>query len=486
MRANGSDKVLQDIWRTYILLVVSFFSLLFAQWESDVRLTYEPHTSRTCYNNAKCIAAGGNPSEHDLHIVWHDYRSSYPEIFYKCSPNQGNNWEPDTLISAPGGADGRQYPCLRISYPYVHVVYKYIGVDNGEGIKYTHTPDSGHTWVQEITLDYYPPYPIPDLGTPSIAVSDNYVHLVYDVFLSSSGWTNGMIYYIRSTDNGIDWGSNVQLYITGNSPFPVYPSIDVSGLYVHVVWQQGEGIYYMRSSDNGSTWGSIAKLDDTSDDSKRPSISVFGNQVHLVWHDDRDGNWEIYHKYSTDNGNNWSPDVRLTNDQYAQEYPNAYVGDNLVHVVWMDNRDGNTEIYYERSIDQGVNWEPEVRLTNSADSSCNASVIACGDSVHVAWCDHRDGNWEIYYKRDPTGNQAILDGTDRRMPIQECELTPNPFTYYTTISGYEEEYFVLYDIAGRKVGRYQGSCVGLSLAPGVYFVIPENKLNIVLRVVKVR
>lgn len=466
--------------------LLTCISLSAAQWEPEVRLTFESHRSLTCYNNARCVAAGGIGNMHDVHVVWHDWRSSYPEVYYKRSSNQGSDWGPDTLISAPGAGDGRDYPTVCVSYPYVHVAAHYIGVDNGAGIKHIRSADAGHTWMQEMTLDYYPPYPIPDLGTPSIAASDSNVHVVYDVFLSSSGWTNGMIYYIRSVDNGATWGDETQLYITGVSPFPASPSLGVSGGSVHVVWQQAGAIRHIRSGDGGTTWGNIGQLDETPDESVGPSITVDGNHVHVVWCDDRNGGPDIYYKRSDDDGTTWSQDMRLTDSQDAQEMGSVHADGDIVHVVWVDDRHGDNEIYYRRSVDHGVSWEPEYRITDAPDSSCNASVTAYGDHVHVAWCDRRDGNWEVYYRCNPSGNQAVMEETVRSLPVRAYALLPNPAVDHAVIAGHEHEEFVLYDVAGREVGRHQGSRIGGGLAPGVYFVGAAGMHGRFVRFIKAR
>ncbi|TSA28303.1 MAG: hypothetical protein D4R67_04145 [Bacteroidetes bacterium] len=55
-------------------------------------------------------------------------------------------------------------------------------------------------------------------------------------------------------------------------------------------------------------------------------------------------------------------------------------------------------------------WEHDVRLTIDPSSSQNYSqhgIASSGDSVHVVWYDDRDGNWEIYYKRNPTGGFSV-------------------------------------------------------------------------------
>ncbi|MBN1689819.1 MAG: IPT/TIG domain-containing protein, partial [Dehalococcoidia bacterium] len=57
-------------------------------------------------------------------------------------------------------------------------------------------------------------------------------------------------------------------------------------------------------------------------------------------------------------------------------------------------------MYYKRSTDGGANWGADTRLTNDAGSSLTPSIAVSGNNVHVSWQDNRDGNWEIYYKRD--------------------------------------------------------------------------------------
>jgi hypothetical protein len=64
--------------------------------------------------------------------------------------------------------------------------------------------------------------------------------------------------------------------------------------------------------------------------------------------------------------------------------------------------------------------------------------------------------------------------------------TPNPFASFATVPSHEWDHFSLYDISGRKVGTYRGDRVGEGLAPGIYFLRPEQGDARPVRVVKVR
>ena len=128
-------------------------------------------------------------------------------------------------------------------------------------------------------------------------------------------------------------------------------------------------------------------------------VAANGSVVHIVWFDLRDGgNSEIYYKRSTDSGENWGADTRLTNNADMSRFPSIAVSGSLVHVVWEDTRDGYTQIYYKRSTDGGINWGADTRLTNINAMSVETCVTVSNSDVHVVWVDDRDGNYEIYYK----------------------------------------------------------------------------------------
>ena len=42
--------------------------------------------------------------------------------------------------------------------------------------------------------------------------------------------------------------------------------------------------------------------------------------------------------------NSWSEDINLTNNTADSKYPSAAIGEGVIHLVWQDNRDGEYEI----------------------------------------------------------------------------------------------------------------------------------------------
>src|SRR6187401_1769355 len=79
----------------------------------------------------------------------------------------------------------------------------------------------------------------------------------------------------------------------------------------------------------------------------------------------------------------WTPDLRLTNDPGSSTLTGnfsrgiAASGDSL-YVVWIDNRDGNNEIYFKRSVDNGASWGADTRLTSNSAASTLAAIAVSG------------------------------------------------------------------------------------------------------------
>ncbi len=373
------------------------------QWLSDVRLTYNDALSYTNRNQEWTVAASGDR----VHVVWWDARDGNGEIYYKRSTNAGLTWEADTRLTNDPAVS--YHASLAVSGDLVHVVWEDFRHGNypthqtrfNPEIYYKRSADGGVTWGPDVRLTS-------DLGNsehPSITVWGSVLHVVWEDYRDG---VNPEIYYKRSTDGGLTWGPDTRL--TNSLGTSYHACVTASSSGVHIVWEdERDGnpeIYYKRSTDGGLTWGADQRLTVNLPYSIDPSISASGLFLHVFWSDFRDRNGEIYYKRSADGGLSWGPDTRLTEASelsYLATSAVSATGSNI-HLVWYDKRDGNPEIYYKRSRDRGQSWERDMRLTNDPAQSVKPFVAASGQAVHVVWEDDRDGNFEIYYKRNPGGN----------------------------------------------------------------------------------
>jgi hypothetical protein len=415
--------------KTLIILFLLIASQASSQWLTDVRMTNDPAVSRMySVNNAWCIAS----TAFIQCVVWYDERNgTNGEIYYKHSVDGGVSWGADTRLTYDPAISA--CPTVAVSGalpPVVHVVWADTRVPGYVDIYYKRSV-GGTTFGADTKLT--------GSGAegqfPSLAVSGSVLHVVWEDYRTST--SNWEIYYKRSTEGGTNWETDRRL--TTNSALSQKASVSAYGSVVHVAWLDNrdgnDEIYYKRSTDAGFSWGADIRLTNNSYASYPPSISASGSNVHVVWHDTRDGNTEIYYKRSTNGGLNWGADTRLTNNSAVSGFPSVKSFGSAVHVVWYDSRDGNTEIYYKRSTNDGVNWGADTRLTNNSDASAYPSVSLSLSTVHVVWQDFRNGNYEIYYKRNPTGNPVGIKNINSEVP-KEFSLGqnyPNPFNPSTVI-----------------------------------------------------
>jgi len=467
-----------------------------SQWQSDVRLTNDPATSITAYlNNSWCVKASGDT----VHVTWSDNRNAQLnlEIYYKRSVDGGLTWGDDIRLTNNTGTSECQ--SVLVSGPYVHVIWADYRDGNGE-IYYKRSSNGGFSWGNDIRLT--------NDGNasqhPSAAVSGSDIVVVWDDTRAG----NYEIYFKRSTDNGTTWGMDTRL--TNNTAISDIPCISIWGSLVIAVWRDNRGAnaiehaYYKRSTDAGLTWGPDSRI--TSDIMTQwyPSVAISGNDVHVVWEDYRVSggqNGEIFYKHSADGGINWGNDKQLTSEAGASVRPSLSTSGSLsspnVHIIWTDERDGNKEIYYKCSTNNGTNWGGDIRLTSNSASSYYPFISAAGPIVHVVWQDNRDGNLEIYYKRNPTGNPISIRNISSEIPTGFAlyQNYPNPFNPITKIkfeipnnaviarSGATWQSLTVslkvFDILGKEIttlvneqlqpGTYEVTFDGSNLPSGIYF-----------------
>ncbi|MBI2908910.1 MAG: hypothetical protein HYX92_14805 [Chloroflexi bacterium] len=119
--------------------------------------------------------------------------------------------------------------------------------------------------------------------------------------------------------------------------------------------------------------------------------------VHVVWVEETPGNSEIMHRRW--NGAAWDEPENLSRTGGASQSPSVAadtVGN--AHLVWQDKTSGRSEILYRRW--DGNAWSPATRVSLSTGQAISPAVTT--DSfglVHVVWSDDATGNYQVLYRK---------------------------------------------------------------------------------------
>lgn len=211
-----------------------------------------------------------------------------------------------------------------------------------------------------------------------------------------------------AASTGIVWEPAIELTVHPSWSYVGYNNarcLVARGSELHVIWADyryspnTSEIMYRRSPDAGDTWLPFARVSHHPASSDYPSLEVSNGVVHVVWQDNRDGNTEIYHRSSADGGATWSEARNLSRNSADSRYPAIVSSGDAIDVVWEDTRYGASEILLARSTDGGISWSAPVRLTNAPGASAFPSLSTGGGTVFLVWQDARGGRNEIYLKR---------------------------------------------------------------------------------------
>ena len=318
----------------------------------------------------------------NVYIVWQGKSAQNYDIFFKASTDNGTTFGTAINLSNNTGFSG--YPRLAVYGNNVYIVWQ----DNTPGnydIFFKSSTDNGTTFGKTVTLSN-------NIGQPSTTVGGKIQQLFGPTTVTSTGQPSTTV------------GGKIQQLFGPTT--------------VTSTQQNNTGTTTYNSNRNNNTGFS-----------DNPSISVFRNNVYIVWQDGIAGNnFDIFFKASTDNGTTFGTAINLSNNTGFSGYPRLAAYGNNVYVVWQDNTPGNSDILFKASTDNGTTFRTAINLSNNTNTSSlpQISIYAEPDRtgssskllniIYVVWNDLTPGNWEIFFK-------AVEDNFSPKCdPIrQECQ-----------------------------------------------------------------
>lgn len=245
--------------------------------------------------------------------------------------------------------------------------------------------------------------------------------------------------YVRLAVSPEGWSERVEIAkVSANVAF-LTATIDRSD-NIHVVFTDKRGdreaVFYLRLGTGGRLQIPVLQVSEGWATSTSPCVAVdYDGNAHIVWVDNRDGNDEIYYVRVDASGTKTVFDKRLTFDPRQSLAPAVAVDSKgNVHIVWQDLREEvrifpvNFEVYYLKLDNGGHVLVSERRLT-PADTSYSLGpsiAIDSEDRVHVFWIDNRETepspSHELYYRRLDLNGNALTE--DKKITPISKRVTP--------------------------------------------------------------
>lgn len=339
---------------------------------------------------------------------WTDWRAEAVCAF-SVTQDGGMSWSANVSIpNASGQFVGDPAVAIDAGGTLYAVCQEYLDLDAGTGnIRMMTSSDRGESWSAVRTVQTAPDKPWAGGGTQDGTV-----------FISWLGRSAGIK---RSRDHGMTWGDTQPLgnIIHGTAIVP-----STSGL-VHVPYNLDSArnqLRYLRSVDDGDTWETprdlvpdMGRFCFECNPRQHPIVGAAadptGNTVAITWTstlNGGEGDDDVWLLYSKDGGVTWTEPLRVNDNSNASRQFQSWVAVDAckrVHVAWTDLRNGKNEVWYARSADPTLGFEPNLQVTDGrGDLDTDflgdyKGLAILGADVLVTWQDTRRDGGDIYFAR---------------------------------------------------------------------------------------
>jgi hypothetical protein len=187
-------------------------------------------------------------------------------------------------------------------------------------------------------------------------------------------------------------------------------------------------------------WSHENQITQGSGDSRLVDLTTdpSGNTLHLVWEDTRDNSTQVYYKRSVDDGVTWGPDIRLSNLTAGTVEPEPRIGTvgNTVLVFFSNETPTGEHIFYVSSVDGGKRFSPPAQLTDDIGDQSHASVALVGSTIYLVYQDYfNNGDVHVFYTKSADAGLTWQDQV-------ALTNTPEAQDHYPAIAAVNDRVFV--------------------------------------------
>jgi len=237
--------------------------------------------------------------------------------------------------------------------------------------------------------------------------------------------------FLSASTDGINFGEPKNVSSTPGADSLNVQLVGLGTSNVYVVWQDSTadspGILFANSTDSGNSFGTDASkpisVSGNSFFADSPQIAVTNSgDVYVVWHDNVDGNDEIFFAAKPHDQNSFGSAKNVSNSPTGlSANPQIGIfGTGNIFVSWEEySGDSAPEIVISSSADAGNAFGCSLNLSSNNGYSTNPQIgISDSARVYLTWQDSSSGTAEILLQRDldPLATTITLDPISNTSP----------------------------------------------------------------------
>ncbi len=390
--------------------------------EEGLRVNRVLSADAAARQSAPAIAAAPDGT---LYATWEDLRDGQWNIYLTKSTDGGTTWSPNRAIRPAESSTSRRAPAIAAATGgMVYVVWEEDGPDTSDvDIMFASSSDGGTSWGLPVRAAF--DVSASEQRSPAVAFDGG--GTLYVAWMDTRAG-NADVNVTRSMNGGSSWGLGMRVNDDSTLADQSLPTL-VAGAsgHVYLAWADGrngnDDIFFASSTNSGQSWSQNVKVNSDTGPATQtePSLARDGlGNLHLAWRDMRNGDADIFHARSVNEGAAWQTNRRVNQDDPgALQYLPSVAADDAgrVFVAWRDNRDGAHNIYAGRSDDGGASWLSETRVNDDSPTGffhdTPALAFAGGQKLALLWRDSRTGSPDIV--TTISTNRGGTWGTNRQL-----------------------------------------------------------------------
>lgn len=270
-----------------------------------------------------------------------------------------------------------------------------------------------------------------DVGTaPMFAMSSSGVETAAWVSAPNGG-TDGRLFIKVSDGPPVELRDSLgPIEPHGESPPKLAYSSDgaLNALYVVTKLVPGRrfpaaALRFVRSTDGGAHWSKPVSVTDDSTFGSHNFEALYAGPdgaLYASWLDGRTGKSTVYMTRSTDGGQSWMPNVRVTAGEACPCCRTAMASgpDGVLYLAWRKVFPGNVrDVVVARSADRGTSWEEPVRahaddwVFDGCPHAGPSMQVDAKGRLHIAWWTGKQGAAGVWYAHSDDGARSFSNPT---------------------------------------------------------------------------